>query len=101
MTDRVENNYLFEFQKDIEYYIGNVDILSEADLKFRQHLLDTERVEHCNKVYKRIFFGPKAIGTVSNNGVISVVTINQKLLFGDSFLLALISYILLNGEKPI
>lgn len=78
-SEKVEENYIFDFQKEIvEYCISDVEILTKACLKFRQQLIDTSNVcpffeactvaSTCNKVFRRNFLEPNTIGIIPKGG---------------------------------
>ncbi|KAJ8909929.1 hypothetical protein NQ315_005648 [Exocentrus adspersus] len=78
-TELTNNNYVFDFQKEIvEYCISDVEILAAASLKFGQQMLETGNVcpfteactiaSACNKVYRRNFLQPNTIGIIPKGG---------------------------------
>ena len=69
----------FNFQRDIvAYCISDVEILSEACLKFRELMLTTSNVcpfsesctipGACNKIFRRNYLKPNSIGIIPKNG---------------------------------
>ncbi|CAH2005267.1 unnamed protein product [Acanthoscelides obtectus] len=77
---RQAEGYVFDFQKEIvEYCISDVEILTQACLKFRD-LMKTETTVDpfqesttiascCNKVFRRNFLKPETIGGNSKRGL--------------------------------
>ncbi|CAH2015400.1 unnamed protein product [Acanthoscelides obtectus] len=78
--ERQAEGYVFDFQKEIvEYCISDVEILTQACLKFRD-LMKTETTVDpfqesttiascCNKVFRRNFLKPETIGKVEERAV--------------------------------
>ncbi|CAH1106576.1 unnamed protein product [Psylliodes chrysocephalus] len=78
-SKRIAENYVFDFQKEIiSYCMSDVDILTQACLKFRQLLLEETSVcpfmeattiaSTCNKVYRRNFLESNTIGIIPKRG---------------------------------
>ncbi|CAH1995991.1 unnamed protein product [Acanthoscelides obtectus] len=77
--ERQAEGYVFDFQKEIvEYCISDVEILTQACLKFRD-LIKTETTVDpfqesttiascCNKVFRRNFLKPETIGVIPKGG---------------------------------
>ncbi|CAH2008244.1 unnamed protein product, partial [Acanthoscelides obtectus] len=77
--ERQAEGYVFDFQKEIvEYCISDVEILTQACLKFRD-LMKTETTVDpfqesttiascCNKVFRRNFLKPETIGVIPKGG---------------------------------
>ncbi|CAH2021037.1 unnamed protein product [Acanthoscelides obtectus] len=77
--EREAEGYVFDFQKEIvEYCISDVEILTQACLKFRD-LMKTETTVDpfqesttiascCNKVFRRNFLKPETIGVIPKGG---------------------------------
>lgn len=70
---------IFDFKKELtEYCVSDVDILTEACLKFRQQMITTTNVcpfseactiaSACNKVFRRNFLKPNTIGIIPKGG---------------------------------
>ncbi|XP_030758042.1 uncharacterized protein LOC115883772 [Sitophilus oryzae] len=77
--ERVAENYMFDFEKEfIEYCVSDVDILTQASLKFRKLMIDEGNVcpfteastlpSTCNKIFRRNFLQPETIGIIPKNG---------------------------------
>ncbi|CAH2012950.1 unnamed protein product, partial [Acanthoscelides obtectus] len=92
---RQAEGYVFDFQKEIvEYCISDVEILTQACLKFRD-LMKTETTVDpfqesttiascCNKVFRRNFLKPETIGILPNQNLYHPVLpskMNNKLMF--------------------
>ncbi|XP_050497599.1 uncharacterized protein LOC114327782 isoform X1 [Diabrotica virgifera virgifera] len=78
-AERVDEQYVYDFQKEIvEYFISDVEILTQACLTFRKQLMDTSNVcpffeattvaSTCNKVFRRNFLQPDTIGLIPKGG---------------------------------
>ncbi|CAH2016900.1 unnamed protein product, partial [Acanthoscelides obtectus] len=93
--ERQAEGYVFDFQKEIvEYCISDVEILTQACLKFRD-LMKTETTVDpfqesttiascCNKVFRRNFLKPETIGILPNQNLYHPVLpskMNNKLMF--------------------
>ncbi|XP_030757090.1 uncharacterized protein LOC115882961 [Sitophilus oryzae] len=77
--ERVAENYMFDFEKEfVEYCVSDVDILTQACLKFRKLMIDEGNVcpfteastlpSACNKIFRRNFLQPETIGIIPKNG---------------------------------
>lgn len=78
-AEKVEQNYVFDFQKEIvDYCISDVDILAQSCLKFRDLVIKETNVcpfmeattiaSSCNKVFRRNFLKPNTIGIIPKRG---------------------------------
>ncbi|XP_030761194.1 uncharacterized protein LOC115886248 [Sitophilus oryzae] len=75
----VGKNYMFDFEKEfVDYCVSDVDILTQACLKFRKLMIDEGNVcpfteastlpSACNKIFRRNFLQPETIGIIPKNG---------------------------------